>query len=487
MSRPANLESQWALGSRGSSGPRADHSLETRSLELAWFDPLPVTRVFDAGGRSIGIFVGHPVDYRAGEVVRSECHLAEVLLDNGDIVGFIERNIYKHSGSWLFVLDCEAGRRLYLDADGTLSAVWDPATGVAAATAAMLLDDKAYVDRFERSLYRHLDVVHDGWFPAGLTAHRGIERLLVNHYLDLDTATAHRHWPVQDIVTTDNPSEACLSIADVARKTIGALRKKGDIAVTLTSGNETRLLLACCRDIAQELEFVTVSGPETRLDCFTAGKLAESEGLRHRLLPVLYADAAGQELWHARTGHCMGGSNMLTHPSIGPMADLEYFVVGLGGEIGRGFLWRAKDTARTKLDAETIERRLGMRPHTRVREAIGEWLVGVQGFESFFTQIDLAYLELRMGCWGYALSYVFPEVVHISPLISRESYSLMLSLPPQWRRSNMLIVHTIDRLWPELLGHPINRYGDFRDYARKIRRVIMEPKLVTKKLRKMMG
>ena len=92
-----------------------------------------------------------------------------------------------------------------------------------------------------------------------------------------------------------------------------------------------------------------------------------------------------------------------------------------------------------------------------------------------------------MGCWGYALSYVLPEVVHISPLISRESYSLMLSLPPQWRRSNKLIVHTIQRLWPELLDHPMNRYGDLRDYARKIRRVIMEPKLVTKKLRKMMG
>ena len=139
------------------------------------------------------------------------------------------------------------------------------------------------------------------------------------------------------------------------------------------------------------------------------------------------------------------------------------------------------------LGKETLERRMGMRSHTRVREAIGEWLVGVQRFDSFFIQLDLAYLELRMGCWGYALSYVFPEVVHISPLISRESYSLMLSLPPQWRRSNMLIVHTIEQLWPELLCHPINRYGDFRDYAQKIRRAIMKPNLVAKKLREMMG
>jgi len=133
------------------------------------------------------------------------------------------------------------------------------------------------------------------------------------------------------------------------------------------------------------------------------------------------------------------------------------------------------------------ERKVTLRPHTRVRDAIGEWLGGVRGFDSFFTRIDLAYLELRMGCWGYALSYVLPEVVHISPLISRESYSLMLSLPRQWRRSNKLIVHTIQRLWPELLDHPMNRYGDLRDYARKIRRVIMEPKLVTKRLRKMMS
>ena len=44
------------------------------------------------------------------------------------------------------------------------------------------------------------------------------------------------------------------------------------------------------------------------------------------------------ELWRLRTGHCLGGTNVWMHPSVRPL-DGRCFVGGLGGEIGRGFLW----------------------------------------------------------------------------------------------------------------------------------------------------
>jgi len=485
VSPPADFAYQWALAPAGTDLPTGDGSLALETQSLVWFQPLPVARVYDGEGRLIGALLGHAVDYEAGVVVKDALHLPECAGATA-IDALVEQHIYGLSGSWAFVLDIAGARRLYLDADGSLSAVYDPAQGRAAATAGLLLAPRDYAARFRQTLYDHLDILREGWFPAGLTAHEGITRVLVNHYLDLETWTQHRHWPTGQIPVTDDPSAACLRVAEVTRKTIDALRREGPIAQTLTAGNETRLLLACCRDIAPEIEFVTVSGPETRLDTHLAGELAQSFALTHRLLPIVRADAAGQAEWHARTGHCVGGINMSMHPSVTVLRDRAGLIVGASGEVGRGFYWRPNDTAYALVTGALLERRLGMRSHREVRAAIETWLRSVADLDAYL-QLDLAYIELRMGPWAFPQCYSAPEVQNVAPMISREAFAAMLSLPPQWRRDNALILHTIERLWPELLDFPINSYGDYRDVLRKAGKAIRNPHLVAKKLRKMRG
>ncbi len=106
-------------------------------------------------------------------------------------------------------------------------------------------------------------------------------------------------------------------------------------------------------------------------------------------------------------------------------------------------------------------------------------------------QLDLAYLELRMGCWGFAPSYASVTPLRLHPLISRRSFVAMLSLPPDWRRmqdrSNRMIQAVVRQGWPELLDLPISRYGDYRDRTGLVLRALRQPHLVTKKLRKMFG
>ena len=101
----------------------------------------------------------------------------------------------------------------------------------------------------------------------------------------------------------------------------------------------------------------------------------------------------------------------------------------------------------------------------RVVEATDAWLESVRPFNSL-TQLDLAYLELRMSAWAFAQSYAQDAIVdHLHPLICRETYQLMLELPPDAKRQKRLIFDGVDQLWPELLEIPINRYGDARDGA----------------------
>ena len=482
---PKDFSGQFKLTPLGGQLADASNYLELGAFCLSWVSPSRAVRVVEKSGRTVGALFGLPVDYLNKKVVIDDL-LCETNISEVGIDRFVEDSIYRLSGSFLFVLDCSEGRRVYLDADGTMSAVWESEKHSVAATAGLLLDAAEYADRFDEELYRYLDVKKEGWFPAGLTAHHGVHRILVNHYLDLETWTQHRHWPQSQIPTSSDPEGTCRQIADITRATIDTLRRSGTVSLTLTAGNETRLLLACCKDFFDDLEFVTVVGQETRLDAVRAKELAKKFGLKHRLLDIVYADADGQEDWHARTGHCLGGVNMKSYPSVLPMSERSFFLIGLGGEIGRAFFWNSGDAPGVDLTVESISRRMGMPEHKRVLDAIEAWRPSIDGFDVFL-QLDLAYLELRMGCWAYAQAYSHPKVMEISPMICREVFAHMLSLPPEWRRQNRVILEPIEQIWPQLLELPINEYGDYRDYVRKIGRAVRNPHIVMSKLRKLRG
>ncbi len=445
----------------------------------------PTIAVVDAEGVPVGTLVGTPIDLDAGTLVASPHRLSFRVAEGGaSVANRIEDAIYAFSGSFLFVLDLPDFQRVYLDADGSLSLVYDPERQIAGSTAAMLLDAEAYAARFDHELYDYLAIRRDGWFPAGLTVHRGVRRLMCNHYLDFATFEAVRHWPLGRVKPSADPVAAVGAIMDETRCAVAALIAHGPAVATLTAGNETRMILAACRGLETHLEYVTVDGPETRLDVHRAMEIASACGLRHRRLPIRHASDEAAEEWHARAGHCVGGPNMRSHPSVAPLArDFRHMIGGLGGEIGRGFFWRATDNEGTEVTAQSIVARFGMPFHPRVLAVVEDWLARVGETDPFLI-LDLAYLELRMSCWAFAQAYSSDAVTQIHPLISRANYTAMLSLPPAWRRENRMVLNGIEQRWPELLRWPINRYGDYRDTLRALGRVARNPRLVVKKLRK---
>lgn len=486
---PRDFAGQFLLAPAGRPAPPGAATLALGGgLRLDTLAPLRVIPVSDAAGMPLGHLLGTPVDWRAGRAVTGPLVLPAV--PEGDLDAFVETHVHGLGGSFLFVLDRDGVRRLYLDACGTLSAVWDPERGAAAATAPLLLAPEEAAARFERDLHAALRVERDGWFPAGLTAHRGIRRLLPNHYLDLATWTAHRHWPRGPVPRAGDPQAACGRILASARGTIAGLAGAGSVFVALTAGNEARMLLAAARALTDEVEFVTVRAEGAALDVAVAGTLARRFGLQHRILPLVTGSEADAADWRARAGHCVGGPHVRTHPTMAPLRARDYFLGGQSGEVGRGFFWRPGDGPDTPLDAAGITARLGMPFHPRVRDAVAEWLPGVAGLDALLV-LDLAYLELRMGAWGFALSYCVPRPVKAFPLVSRASFAAMLSLPPEWRRmagkTNRMITETIAQGWPELLEVPMNRYGDWRDRLTLLTRLLRQPHLAAKKLRKRFG
>jgi len=475
----AKLDGQFVVSTDQRPCPEGWH---VHRVGEAWLNISPVTPaipVLDRDGNRVGLLLGTAIDLDRSCVLEDSYVADGRLTGIDDVDRFVDDHIYRLSGCFLFILSARGVNRIYLDADGSLSIVYDPEARAAGATAAALLDADEYRRRFRSKLYETLDVDNAGWFTAGLTAHEGINRLLCNHYLDLDDWTATRHWPLGPIAVSSDPKATYARICDRITRTIEILARGGDTGIALTAGSDSRLLLACSRRLVDDVSFVTVKARGGDVDVACAIRLAREFGLRHELLPFREATKAQAELWKLRAGHCVGGNNVLMHPSVEPMEG-RYFVGGLGGEVGRGFLWLNADED-TPLDTSGLVARLKLPQNEEVLAAVEAWLKPLSGYDTLF-KLDIAYLELRMSCWGFCDSYVKPRQKELHPMISRDNYVDMLSIPAELRRKNDICMNAIRTMWPEVLNSPINKYGNYKDYLRPLENAIKNPRKVSKKV-----
>ena len=434
-----------------------------------------------------GLIIGTAIDYAQETVVQTDLDITSYgQLTPAAFEAAFERYIYSFAGTFICVISYRGLNRVYLDANGTKSLVYMPDRKLAASTTGLLLNDRDYSDRFDRDLYRRLQVRRDGWFPSGLTGHRGVHRLLCNHYLDLDRWMPVRHWPKGELSRTEDVRGHAVAIASIVERVARAVLSSGPAVCALTAGHETRFLLAACRSLADKLDFATVDAPARQIDTVRARQIARRFGLAHAVLPYRRATTEQAVHWSYMAGHCIGGDNLYLHPSVAPLGRYDFFLGGLGGEIGRGFFWRRRDDTDKELLAADLAARFGMPLHSTVVATTEDWLEDTRSL-SRLLRLDLAYLELRMSARAFAQAYAsYQPVVEVHPMICREAYQLMLELPPSAKLTNAFINEGVGALWPELLELPINRYGDYRDLLATCRKYT-DLGRVSRKLRKMYG
>lgn len=442
--------------------------------------------VTDKSGKAAGYLLGFPIDVSNKSVVASNwqapCELGE------SVDTFVDTVLCSLAGRFLFIVQAKGTTRLYPDSSAQVPCVFDPVAKLAASTAYSLLNESDYKSRFNHTLYTKLGLDGEGWFPAGLTAHHGVERLLPNHFLDLETWQQRRFWPTPEPLTAMSPEKTIEQVIGSVKNQIEALMK-GDkrVAMALTAGYETRTLLACARSYLDKLDCVTVVGDgKQEIDSTIAMRISSEFQLNHIVLKRQTSTKQQRDLFILRGGHCNGDSNSRFHPSVWPIADTHTFVGGLGGEVARGFLWRDSDTEHTRITPEVLIKRFGLPYDETLDHALQDWLKHVPT-QNAFEVLDLAYIEHRTGPWYAAQFCCDPTIVRHAPLFTVKNVRAMISLPSDWKRKNRLNIAIIDRLWPELAKHPFNSLGRFADFRIKVQRTIRDPRLLLKKFRKMNG
>ena len=449
--------------------PPAPPSYETSTIDGVWIARdarLPLIDLRDRDGRQIGLLTGFVYsEFRDCFLTQGVETLPVSVRNEADLEALV---LPRLSGMYLLITSGSLPKRVYPDHAGSLSLVYSASDGRAASSPSLLLNPVDYEKRFRPDLHRDL-VVREGsggWISGTLTAHRDVYRLLPNHFLDIATWTTHRYWPRPgDFATWRDMSSA----AESAARALTAFSNAGcdafRVAATLTAGFDSRLLVASCHERLATCQFFTIE-TEAKIDVEMSQVIAKRFGLLHQVVPLRMANADQMAIWDRVVGDCMIEAPRLTHPTLGDLTKADAVYTGMYGEVGRCRLYRQDLAAinQAKIDARFVIDRLTLPPHPELVENIGVWLQGLAGQPNSVI-LDLAFHELKFGVWAMGQRPMTNSIkLNLLPIAQRKVLDAFIGVAPAEKGTEALFSAIIDRLWPDLLQVPINKFGDFRDY-----------------------
>lgn len=315
-----------------------------------------------------------------------------------------------------------------------------------------------FADEYLNSEYRRRNIEH--WIPSGTTLLEGVGHLVPNHYLRVGTGAQVRYWPARPL-PRHTMQEGVPRAAAILRKLVHAGAARFPLALPLTGGWDSRILLAASRAHAGELFAYTLvyrQLDDRSADVRIPREMLGANGLPHHVVDCtapappefLAAYNANVDLphddwagiaWGMHRGYprdrvCLKGncaeiarnsyfSNVRGNPTAQAVADQEFGGLRFAVEALDGWM----DEARAVCDA-----------------------VGMD-------LLDLLYWEHLMGSWQ-ARSQLEWDVVQeaYTPYNHRPLLEAMLGVPARDRdKPRVRMWHALLReLWPQLAAWPVN-------------------------------
>lgn len=448
--------------------PVSWHIRQKECWLLATHPSLPVIDIFSKDAIHLGWLLGYPISLDAQLI--NDNAVFQFNFNHYQIRHNIETCLYEFGGRFLAIFITDTINSVYLDPCGSLAVVYSLEQPIIASTTT-LIPFPGEVNDYNNDLIEKLGMpASNKWYPAGLTPRKRSRRLLPNHFLDLDNFQESRHWPESSTMKI-NPdiNKPVKSIIKLIKNNIHAVAKSFPLHIALTGGRDSRLLLACAKELANSIVFFTISDQAAVIDCHLASKIAQRFHLNHRLLSVESATAAQLDDWLYRSGSCVSGRVWQNHQTMRHLDVNRAVLLGLAGELGRGVYRRKGDTEYTQLTPEEILKRLRIPPEGEILATMRDWWAEIAHFNAY-TILDLTLIEQRLGCWGGPQHYgrIRTNTPLLFPFCHRHLFELMLQLPHEYRQQKQLTIDILEQEWPELLSLPFNHFTGIRAYTHSV-------------------
>jgi hypothetical protein len=306
--------------------------------------------------------------------------------------------------------------------------------------------------RFYRHEYEDRTWVGDGTFFDGL------KHLLPNRLLDLHRLEARRYWPNQKLQRLEL-KDAVRKASEFLQGIIAALVKRHSLMMAVTSGSDSRVLLAASKAFKDRIYyFINDHGlGDHHPDVYIPRQMCEGVGVPFHVHSVPeQVDAEFRKVFLANTFQATEKLLPTIYNIYFKHLTDKVNLLGVG-EIGRSFYGlRPK-----RLSAYRVAYLLGYKDSeyavNQCRQFVPEMVAAGERFD--LNYMTMLLWEQRLGNWGsVGNSESDIAIEELNPYDSHYLYEIFMSLDDRYTTySNNILFHELLKyMWPELLQWPIN-------------------------------
>lgn len=392
---------------------------------------------------------------------------------------------YDFGGRWILIIDNGKESILFTDPAGLRQVVYTEKNstrdfwcasqpGMIAEVLNLKMDDDAV--RFIKSFKERDD---EYYWVGDSTPYKEIKHLLPNHFLKLHEGSCIRYWPDEASKRISLDKGANESSRYLEGLMISA-SKRYNLVLSLSSGLDSRLLLAASRKIKDTIFCLTEiknNMNEEHADVQIPSKLLPKLGIAHDIVE------SPSEIMSDRFNDIFHKNVNFAHEKWALKAEVYYNrynlkvvdVIGTVSDIAKfGYDYFIDNDSEVTL--EKLSECLRLKNNGFALTHLERWMKGL-GNTFNYSMPDLFYWEQRIGRWA-STNYlefdvgwqdIFAPYNCRTLLITMLSVDAKFRMPPNYRICEKMIRN----LWPEVLSQPINPHRMKGSFLKRIKRKLV--------------
>ncbi|WP_282132735.1 hypothetical protein [Cellulophaga baltica] len=417
-----------------------------------------------------GIFLGHVLDPRNPE--NSIDDILVKVLQQVDEEGIAEV-LYGLTGRFILIIEENNEYTFFNDACGLKTFFYtqiENQTYIASQPFLFnevipgLINKGERYDSYFNSTY--IEKNTESWYPSGTSLYKGVSQLAPNHYFKTTTLKQVRYWPNKQHQINDFDS-SLRKFSDLLQKTLVAGSKKYNLALGLTGGYDSRIILSACKEVKDKIKFYTLqyrSLDKNNSDIWIPINLKEKLEINHEILDCRIPISKEFEdvyIGNSDMAH-LNDWGYIAYGISKKLPDEFMAIKGSCSETGRCYFYKSGKHPKIKESKDLLNYNPGWKGIPFIENRIEEWFDEIKEPKNNkgYNILDLFHWEVSTGSWQTQNQLEW-DIVHdtFTPFNNRELLDIMLRIDTKHRskpNNYNLYQKTMGKLWPEVLTEPIN-------------------------------
>lgn len=383
--RVPSLSSAWGL------------AVFASRLWVAYHPSLNVTKAVDDNGEVLCL--GHIFDPNHPSHTNQD--IADSLVRSATSFMAFEHATAELSGRWILFVSIRGQARLYPDAGGTKSVFYtvsDLQSERWIGSQPRLISEAVTPTIDTETLETFCSGnVKNSW-PGDITPYKNIRQLLPNHYVDLGSGEVRRFWPYGPLPHYDTDT-AAQKIGETLSAILTSVVARRHVAMPLTGGYDSRVLLACSGERKKHIEFFAVTDPGTPShDTSIPKRLMSSLGLKGHIFHAKRFDKAFWDIYRQNVAEMFWDKGSTKFFTFARYGDGWFVATGNIAELIRRCSYYRDGIHPSAISPAALAEKAGYEGNPVAIQAFERWLCDVPQ-DLDMKVLDLFYWEHRVGNW----------------------------------------------------------------------------------------